>query len=59
MGEEVGKDSEGDFFARELERMGWGVGAGFAGEDADEAPAEEEGAGGSEWDGAPLQMEGW
>lgn len=59
MGEEVGKDSEGDFFARELERMGWGVGVGFAGDDADEPPGEDGAAGGSEWDGAPLQMEGW
>ena len=60
MGEEVGRDSEGDFFAKELERMGWGVGVGFTGEEGEEGVVEDVGGGGgSEWDGAPLQMEGW
>lgn len=54
-GEEVAE--EDNFFARELEKMGWGVGGIGLGE------GEEEGGevqvGGSEWDGGPLQMEGW
>lgn len=54
-GEEVAE--EDNFFARELEKMGWGVGG------MGLAEGEEEGGevqvGGSEWDGGPLQMEGW
>lgn len=52
-----------DFFARELEKMGWGMGNGsaagsVAGEE-DEEGLVEEGKGGSEWEGGPLQLEGW
>ncbi|KKK26922.1 hypothetical protein ARAM_005738 [Aspergillus rambellii] len=54
-------DEERDFFVRELEAMGWG----FAGEEllngiTDEAELAAGGplANGTEWDGAPLQMEG-
>lgn len=40
-------DTEGDFFARELERMGWGAGS-----------LDDDGDG--EWeDDGPLQLEGW
>lgn len=39
-----------DFFARELEKMGWGVGA--------EAVDDEEGEWG-EWEGGPLELDGW
>ncbi|PWY80933.1 pheromone-dependent cell cycle arrest protein Far11 [Aspergillus sclerotioniger CBS 115572] len=54
-------EEERDFFVRELEAMGWGV----AGEESFGGSEEAEmGAGGpmvngTEWDGAPLQMEGW
>ena len=55
---------EGDFFARELERMGWGVGGlvdDVAALDDGEGLEEEEGAAamGAEWEGGPLQLEGW
>jgi len=57
MGEEVGKDAEGDFFARELERMGWGVSIGFSEDgEGDEVGLE---VGATEWEGGPLSMEGW
>jgi hypothetical protein len=43
----VGESVEGgDFFRRELERMGWGVTASVEGED-------------EEWEGGPLMGEGW
>ena len=56
MGKEKGDiDEERDFFANELENMGWGMtgtdDVGF-GEEAQGMAA------GSEWEG-PLQMEGW
>lgn len=54
------KEDEYDFFARELEKMGWGLerGDGGGGEDEDEEMGEED-RGGSEWDGGPLRGEGW
>ncbi|PYH94256.1 pheromone-dependent cell cycle arrest protein Far11 [Aspergillus ellipticus CBS 707.79] len=55
-------EEERDFFVRELEAMGWGM-AGeetFGGsEDAEMAAAGGPMVNGTEWDGAPLQMEGW
>ncbi|GMF78186.1 unnamed protein product [Aspergillus oryzae] len=56
-------EEERDFFVRELEAMGWG----FAGEEMLNGTSEEAemaAAGGqlpegTEWDGGPLQMEGW
>ncbi|PWY72326.1 pheromone-dependent cell cycle arrest protein Far11 [Aspergillus heteromorphus CBS 117.55] len=57
-------EEERDFFVRELEAMGWGL----AGEESyggsDDVELAAAGAGGpmvngTEWDGAPLQMEGW
>lgn len=53
------EEGEGNFFARELERMGWDV-TGVGGVDDDEEHGE--GGGGpraGEWDGGPLQLEGW
>ena len=52
---------EYDFFARELDKMGWGLGGAMAGMvDEDEAVAGlVEGEGRSEFDGGPLQVEGW
>ncbi|PGH17271.1 hypothetical protein AJ80_04913 [Polytolypa hystricis UAMH7299] len=52
-------EEERDFFARELESMGWGMGGedmfgGGAGEDG----GAQQGVNGTEWDGAPMQMEG-
>ena len=59
-----GEREEYDFFARELDKMGWGVGGGMVG-----MVDEDEGVGGlvdaqverrgSEFDGGVLQMEGW
>lgn len=53
-------EDEGNFFERELEKMRWGTGGGEVGGDEDEG----EGVGnpvqgGSEWEGGPLQSEGW
>ncbi|KAI9873301.1 MAG: Factor arrest protein 11 [Pleopsidium flavum] len=64
MGKEQGVlEKERDFFVRELESMGWGLGVGTGdgevafGEEAQEVA--NAGAGlGTEWEG-PLQMEGW
>lgn len=51
---------EGNFFERELERMGWGsIGGGGAGDGDDGAEGPGVGHGGSEWEGGPLQLEGW
>lgn len=48
-----------DFFARELERMGWdGGGLAEAREDG-VGEGESASGGGTEWDGGPLQLEGW
>ena len=53
---------EYNFFARELEKMGWGLGGVGAGEE-EELAAGGEGAGGgvvwTEFEGGPLAMEGW
>ncbi|GKZ68391.1 hypothetical protein AnigIFM50267_003071 [Aspergillus niger] len=54
-------EEERDFFVRELEAMGWGM----AGEESFGGSEDAEMGGplmngtGTEWDGAPLQMEGW
>jgi len=45
-----------DFFARELEKMGWGA-QGLDGSDG--GGEQEEDQRGTEWDGGPLQLEGW
>lgn len=59
--EPVGEEEE-DFFVRELEKMGWGVGGlvdGDGVEDVDlEWPVANDGAGNA-WEGGPLQLEGW
>lgn len=47
---------EDDFFARELEKMGWGVGGMGGGDEGEEGGEVQVG---SEWEGGPLQMEGW
>ena len=49
-----------DFFARELEKMGWGPGEILDGE----GESGDEGQGGgkrapTEWEGGPLALEGW
>jgi len=54
-GKEEGEE-EYNFFARELEKMGWGVG-GVLG-DEDEAAVGGE-AVGNEFEGGPLEREGW
>ncbi|KAL8743419.1 MAG: hypothetical protein Q9184_008115 [Pyrenodesmia sp. 2 TL-2023] len=64
MGGEDGEKDVYDFFARELEKMGWGAGGASAqgsvqGDEDEEGGAEEGGRGASEWDGGPLQLEGW
>ena len=59
-GKRGGVEDEDDFFARELERMGWGVEGGFGGEE--ELLGEEDTRPGNEsidWEGGPLQSEGW
>ncbi|KAL4898619.1 hypothetical protein BDV59DRAFT_6800 [Aspergillus ambiguus] len=50
-------EEERDFFARELEAMGWG----FAGEEMMNGEDVDIGQvmNGTEWEGAPMQMEGW
>lgn len=56
-------EEDRDFFTRELDSMGWGMGGeevGFG----EEAPGQMMngnggGAGTTEWEGGPLQMEGW
>jgi hypothetical protein len=51
---------EYDFFSRELEKMGWGLG-GVGSMEEEEAGGGPEGApgGGTEFEGGPLAMEGW
>lgn len=61
-GKEEGRE-EYNFFARELEKMGWGVGGVGAGGEEEE-PVVGEGVGvsgavGTEFEGGPLAMEGW
>jgi len=51
-------DGEGDFFARELERMGWGIG-GMVGVETDEGEREEEARVGRGDLEGPLLGEGW
>lgn len=50
-------EEERDFFVRELESMGWG----FAGEEMLNGEDDMGGSmmNGTEWEGAPMQMEGW
>ena len=62
-GEEAkeGKE-ENNFFARELEKMGWGIGGVGAGEEEEPAGGGEGAGGGgvgTEFEGGPLAMEGW
>ncbi|KAK6812809.1 hypothetical protein RU639_011437 [Aspergillus parasiticus] len=56
-------EEERDFFVRELEAMGWGVAGeemlNGASEEAEMAAAGGQLPEGTEWDGGPLQMEGW
>jgi hypothetical protein len=55
-------EEERDFFARELESMGWGlVREDMLNEAGDDRELAAPGGpmNGSEWDGGPLQMEGW
>ncbi|KAL9102247.1 MAG: hypothetical protein Q9163_002583 [Psora crenata] len=58
----VDQPDEYDFFARELERMGWGLG-GLGGAEEEEGIAGGGNAaaavGVNEFEGGPLQMEGW
>ena len=53
-------DEERDFFARELEALGWGlvIGDDLFGSVADERELRGPLINGMEWDGGPLQMEG-
>lgn len=55
---DIGKEDEYNFFARELEKMGWGLGGVGAGEE-EEAQGGGEGGGPNEFEGGPLAMEGW
>ncbi|KAL6719679.1 Factor arrest protein 11 [Lecanora helva] len=52
------KEDEYDFFARELEKMGWGSSGVGGGEDDDGQGVAEAGAA-KEFEGGPLAMEGW
>ncbi|KAB8237717.1 FAR11/STRIP family protein [Aspergillus alliaceus] len=56
-------EEERDFFVRELEAMGWGFAGeeilNGSGEEPEMAAAGGQLAEGTEWDGGPLQMEGW
>ncbi|KAE8354766.1 hypothetical protein BDV28DRAFT_71495 [Aspergillus coremiiformis] len=56
-------EEERDFFVRELEAMGWGFAGeeipNGVGEEAEMAAASGQLADSTEWDGGPLQMEGW
>ena len=60
-GQGDGEQDEYNFFARELEKTGWGLGsAGAAGEEEEAAGGGNgERGGGNEFEGGPLQMEGW
>ncbi len=55
----AGADDEGNFFARELEKMGcWGFGGGVGGRDEDElGEGGAQGPGGTEWEGSHSQLE--
>jgi hypothetical protein len=52
LGPENGAEAENDFFTRELEKMGWGIG-GLVDEGEEEAEGEA-----ADWEGQ-IQMEGW
>lgn len=62
-------EDEYNFFARELEKMGWGFGGGGSVEEEEIGAGAEGGGGGSgsgggvgggtEFEGGPLAMEGW
>lgn len=58
---ERSNEEEMGFFERELEKMGWGAmgNGGDGGEEAGEGEGQSQGRGGSEFEGGPLQMEGW
>ena len=64
-GEDQGEHAdEYNFFARELEKMGWGHGGLGGGEEEEGMAGGGDAAvahagGGSEFEGGPLQMEGW
>ena len=59
-GDEQGNEDEMGFFERELEKMGWGTLGAGAGDGAEELEGEGEGERGrSEFEGGPLQLEGW
>ncbi|KAL9126647.1 MAG: hypothetical protein Q9217_004337 [Psora testacea] len=52
---------EYNFFARELDKMGWGLGGFGGGEDEEgmTGAGDVGSGGGNEFEGGPLQMEGW
>lgn len=51
-------DDEGNFFERELEKMGWGLSGGVGGREEDEmADGVVEGLGGTEWEAGQAQLE--
>jgi len=52
------EEEEYDFFAKELEKMGWGYG-GLIDEDEGLGAGDVGGGGATEFEGGPLQMEGW
>lgn len=52
------KEDEYNFFARELEKMGWGAGA-VGAADEEEGIVVQEPAAPNEFEGGPLAMEGW
>ncbi|KAI4158008.1 MAG: hypothetical protein LQ342_007832 [Letrouitia transgressa] len=56
---EGSEEGEYNFFARELERMGWGAGGSVVGDDEEDEEKGEERVGGNEWEGGPLALEGW
>lgn len=59
-GTKVEGDGKYNFFARELEKMGWGLGGvGNVEEEEAGGGVEGEGGGGTEFEGGPLAMEGW
>ena len=57
-GSENEKEDEYSFFARELEKMGWGTGA-TGGTEEDEGHVAADSSGPNEFEGGPLAMEGW
>lgn len=52
-------EEERDFFTRELDAMGWGLYGEDMANDVDEREFGLPTSGTTEWDGGPLQMEGW